>query len=106
MRAKKEEAARQQRAPPAFEPQATEMCIRDSTYFACKLNADWFFENRVKVAVISTVLSLAVVANAVGGRYFSIPVPLSVVSWVLFGIGSGILDLIWCTYLSLSLIHI
>lgn len=71
------------------------------TYFACKLNADWFFENRVKVAVISTVLSLAVVANAVGGRYFSIPVPLSVVSWVLFGIGSGILDLIWCTYLSL-----
>ncbi|WP_180326738.1 LuxR C-terminal-related transcriptional regulator [Raoultibacter phocaeensis] len=71
------------------------------TYLICKLNADWFFDHRVKAAVISTVLSLAVVVNAACGQYLAIPAPLSVIAWVLFGIGSGVLDLIWCTYLSL-----
>lgn len=71
------------------------------TYFVCKVNADWFFERRTKVAAVSTVLSLAVVANAALSQYLAMPVPLSVVAWVLFGIGSGLLDLIWCTYLSL-----
>lgn len=72
-----------------------------ATYIFCKVNADWVFQHRIGLATFCTGLSLLVIVNAYLSEFIVIPTALSVVAWFLFGVGSGVIDVIWCSYLSL-----
>ncbi|MEG2025863.1 MAG: LuxR C-terminal-related transcriptional regulator [Gordonibacter sp.] len=69
-------------------------------YAVCKLQADWVFEHRTRLAVVATVLSLTVVLNAVLHQFVDAPDTFALLAWVLFGIGDGVLCIVWCAYLS------
>lgn len=71
------------------------------TYAICKLQSDWVFEHRIGLSIAATLLSLAVILNAALNQGGDVPAALGIVSWILFGIGDGILCIVWCAYLSL-----